>query len=198
MADSVPEGFSFSVKLHSSMTHSRDAAREDWIAFHRMLAPFITSGRMGIILAQFPWSFPLEEKSFSYLAVLRDSLASKKVAVEFRHKKWYTGEALERVHELGFIPVSVDLPGLQGLPETGLLTGGNNVYLRLHGKNSGTWWGNTQERYDYLYSEIEMTTWADRLRSLSKGVERCYVFFNNCHMGKAALNAGDMERLLGG
>ena len=58
--------------------------------------------------------------------------------------------------------------------------------------------GNTQERYDYLYTEEEMETWADRLRSLSAEVNRCYVFFNNCHMGKAALNAADMERLLAG
>ncbi|MCD4708498.1 MAG: DUF72 domain-containing protein [Candidatus Sabulitectum sp.] len=198
MTDSVPGGFSFSVKLHSSMTHSMDANKDDWIAFHRMLSPFILSGKMGMILAQFPWSFPLEEASFNYLAILRENLKGRKTVVEFRHDKWYTPEPLKRVREMDFIPVSVDLPGLQGLPETGLLAGDNAVYLRLHGRNSGKWWGNMQERYDYLYSVREMATWADKLRSLSKDVKRCYVFFNNCHMGKAALNARDMEKLLAG
>ncbi|MCK5785029.1 MAG: DUF72 domain-containing protein [Candidatus Sabulitectum sp.] len=198
MAASVPEGFSFSVKLHSSMTHSRDATRDDWTAFHRMLSPFIASDRMGMVLAQFPWSFPLEKGSLSYLRTLRDNLGDRRTAIEFRHEKWYTEEVLEQVRELGFVPVSVDLPGLQGLPDTGLLAGEKTAYLRLHGKNSDKWWGNTQERYDYLYSDKEMSTWANKLRSLSKDVKRCYVFFNNCHMGKAALNAEDMERLLGG
>ncbi|MEA3265882.1 MAG: DUF72 domain-containing protein [Candidatus Fermentibacteria bacterium] len=196
MSDSVPDNFSFSVKLYSSMTHSRDATAENWAAFDRMLAPLISSGKMGIVLAQFPWSFPLEKKSFSYLRTLRDNLGSKMAAVEFRHEKWYSEDVMEQVREMGFTLVSTDLPVLPGLPETGLLTGEDTVYLRLHGRNAGKWWGNTQERYDYLYSEKELKTWADKLRSLSKDVKSCYVFFNNCHMGKAALNAADMQRLM--
>jgi len=198
MADSVPPGFSFSVKLHSSMTHSRDSGEDQWRAFHRMLEPFIKTGRMGMILAQFPWSFPLEEKSFSYLNALAGNLKGLKTAVEFRHSRWYTGEPVQRVSEIGFVPVSVDLPALNGLPETGIMEETDTVYLRLHGRNAGKWWGNTLERYDYSYTAEEMEGWAAKLRSLSKGVRSCYVFFNNCHMGKAALNAEDMKRLLAG
>ncbi len=44
----------------------------------------------------------------------------------------------------------------------------------------------------------QKNTLYDNLRSLSSDVKRCYVFFNNCHMGKAALNAEDMKKLLGG
>lgn len=54
MADSVPQEFSFSVKLHSSMTHSLDATEEDWNAFRGMINPFTSSDKMGMILAQFP------------------------------------------------------------------------------------------------------------------------------------------------
>ncbi|MCP4648013.1 MAG: DUF72 domain-containing protein, partial [bacterium] len=148
--------------------------------------------------AQFPWSFTLEEESFSYLKTLRKKLEGYKTAIELRHAKWYTKEVIQQVQEMGFTPVSIDLPGLPGLPETGLLSNGNAVYLRLHGRNFDKWWGNTQERYDYLYTDDEITTWAERLGNLSKGTNSCYVFFNNCHMGKAALNAADMERLLAG
>ena len=196
MADSVPDGFVFSVKLHSSMTHSRDALRSQWAAFRRMCRPFVQSGRMGVVLAQFPWSFPFREESFCHLASIRKNLADMKVAVEFRHKKWYSAESLHRLRGMGFIPVSVDLPGLPGLPDNGLIDGGAAVYLRLHGRNSGSWWGNTQQRYDYLYTDNELKILAERLQRLSKGVKSCYVFFNNCHMGKAALNAADMQKLL--
>jgi uncharacterized protein YecE (DUF72 family) len=198
MADSVPEGFSFSVKLHSSMTHSRDAKDDQWKAFHSMLDPFIQSGKMGMVLAQFPWSFPLEEKSFSYLSDLAGNLKGLKTAVEFRHSRWYAAEPAGRVREIGLIPASVDLPLLSGLPETGIMTETDTVYLRLHGRNAGKWWGNTQERYDYFYKAEEMEDLAEKLRNLSNGVRSCYVFFNNCHMGKAALNAEDMKRLLEG
>jgi uncharacterized protein YecE (DUF72 family) len=198
MAGSVPAGFSFSVKLHSSMTHERNAERDQWERFHRMLEPLRRSGKMGMVLAQFPWSFPLEEGSFRWLSRLAGNLEGLDTAIEFRHRRWYGEEPLKRVLEMGFVPVSVDLPVLPGLPSTGLLTQGGKVYLRLHGRNRVKWWGNTQERYDYLYGEDELRGWAETLRNLSDGASSCYVFFNNCHMGKAALNARDMERLLSG
>lgn len=196
MADSVPRGFSFSVKLHSSMTHSRNAGNEEWKAFHSMLEPFSETGRMGMVLAQFPWSFPLEKESFQWLERLAGNLSGLNTAVEFRHSRWYSEEPLKRVLEMGFTPVSIDLPALSGLPETGLMRRGDSIYLRLHGRNAGKWWGNTQQRYDYLYSREELKPWTELLRNLSEGAKSCYVFFNNCHMGKAALNAQDMERLL--
>jgi uncharacterized protein YecE (DUF72 family) len=196
MSRSVPEGFSFSVKLHSSMTHSRDADKEQWNSFSKMIDPFRESGKMGMVLAQFPWSFPLDELSFEWLGHVAEQLDGYSKAIEFRHLKWYEEEPMQRVSGMGFTPVSLDLPGLSGLPETGLIRGGGNIYLRLHGRNSENWWGNTQERYDYLYNVDELRSWAVKLIGLSSGVKSCYVFFNNCHMGKAALNAQDMEKLL--
>jgi uncharacterized protein YecE (DUF72 family) len=198
MADSVPEGFSFSVKLHSSMTHSHNAGAEEWKAFLNMLEPFRGSGRMGMVLAQFPWSFPLEEDSFRKLRFISKQLAGIPAAAEFRHARWYGKESLRRVEAMGFAPVSVDMPQLDGLPETGLIGGGGSPYLRLHGRNGEKWWGNTQERYDYLYSREELQGWAKKLTDLSASEGRCYVFFNNCHMGSAALNAADMRMLLCG
>ncbi len=102
MADSVPDNFSFSIKLHSSMTHSRDATGEDWKAFKKMLHPLVASNKMGMVLAQFPWSFPLEEKSFSYLRTLRNKIEDNKAAIEFRHEKWYDEDVIQQVREIGF------------------------------------------------------------------------------------------------
>lgn len=143
-----------------------------------------------------PWSFPLENESFSYLKNLRDRTGDNATAVEFRHRQWYSKDVIEQVLEMGFTPVSLDLSDIPDLPETGLFTGHNAACLRLHGRNSDNWRGNTQQRYDYLYTDAEMATWTRSFKRLSKGVNSCYVFFNNCYMGKAALNAADMERLL--
>ncbi len=98
---------------------------------------------MGMVLAQFPWSLPLEEGSFSWLKGISENLPGIPIAAEFRHRRWYAEEPMERVLEMGFTPVSVDLPRLHGLPDTGLLRGKGTVYLRLHGRNREKWWGNT-------------------------------------------------------
>ena len=198
MVNAVPDNFFFSVKLHSSMTHSRDADKTRWKEFHTMLTPFIDSKKMGVVLAQFPWSFPLEEKSFSHLITIKNNLHGMNLVAEFRHKKWYQQSVLQRVKELGFSHASVDLPDLPGLPTTDLIEESKVAYLRFHGRNEKEWWGNTQMRYDYQYSDDQLSVWAEKLRSLSGNVKSCYVFFNNCHMGKAALNAKDMQRLMEG
>lgn len=198
MVASVPDNFSFSVKLHSSMTHSRDADKTDWDKYHFMLKPFIDSDKMGVILAQFPWSFQLGENSFNYLSIIKEHLPDKNVVVEFRHKKWYQKSVIKRVQEMGFGCASVDLPELSGLPGRELFDDSETVYCRFHGRNKKEWWGNTQMRYDYHYSDEQLSAWAEKLRNLSIKVKSCYVFFNNCHMGKAALNAKDMKRLMEG
>lgn len=198
MVSAVPDNFSFSVKLHSSMTHSRDAGKREWEEFHEMLRPFIDSEKLGVILAQFPWSFQLEENSFGYLSAIKENLPDLKVIAEFRHRKWYQKSVVKRVKEIGFSSASLDLPELSGLPGKELFENGDTVYCRLHGRNKKEWWGNSQMRYDYHYSAEQLSAWVEKLRNLSGKVKSCYVFFNNCHMGKAALNAKDMKRLMEG
>lgn len=47
----------------------------------------------------------------------------------------------------------------------------------------------------YLYSERELSTWADRLRRLGE-VRRAYVIFNNCYQNFGIMNATTMARML--
>lgn len=196
MADSVPPGFVFCVKLHSAMTHERNADENHWKAFHEMIGPFLESGRLGPVLAQFPWSFPLTEDSFETLSQIRERLGGLPAAVEFRHERWYSAEPLQRVCELGFSPVAVDLPGLPGLPGPDLPVAGGFGYARLHGRNREKWWGGGAERYDYSYSQGELREWAGRTGAMARLKGGAYVFFNNCHMGRAALDAAAMGRMM--
>lgn len=53
-----------------------------------------------------------------------------------------------------------------------------------------------QLRYDYDYSERELSEWLGRLNELAKQAKQTYLFFNNCHAGQAARNAKLMEELL--
>lgn len=196
MADTVPPGFIFCVKLHRSMTHEGDPEDADWEAFHGMLRPLRESRRLGPVLAQFPWSFPLSEPGFQRLRSIMERLEGLPSAAEFRHERWYSPESLERVREIGFAPVAVDLPDLPGLPGRELPVMGDFCYARLHGRNRETWWKGGANRYDYRYTSAELGEWAERIRGMASGRREAYVFFNNCHMGRAALDAGTMEKML--
>jgi len=69
-------------------------------------------------------------------------------------------------------------------------------YARLHGRNGGKWWGGGALRYDYAYTPAELLEWGKRIRAMAGGGRGAYVFFNNCHMGRAALDARTMGRIL--
>jgi uncharacterized protein YecE (DUF72 family) len=54
------------------------------------------------------------------------------------------------------------------------------AYLRFHSRNGKTWWGlDAVARYDYLYSEAELETWADRIKQIAVKADRVLAYFNN-------------------
>ncbi len=73
-------------------------------------------------------------------------------------------------------------------------------YLRLHGRNSETWFDPDAERdnkYDYLYSEHELSDVAKTAKRLAEGRDDTYVFTNNHFGGQAVANAIDLMTALG-
>ena len=104
---------------------------------------------------------------------------------------------LDQLRELGISYCAVDEPNLPGLvpPEAAATTGLG--YVRLHGRNTKTWWGgNASERYNYLYSEQELKEWAPKIQQIAASTQDTYVLFNNCHAGYAAKNAKTMQSIL--
>jgi uncharacterized protein YecE (DUF72 family) len=84
----------------------------------------------------------------------------------------------------------VDLPALPRLPGPGAEVTNGEGYIRLHGRNSQTWWGEHGDlRYDYEYSIGELKEWAVRAKGMTKKARQVVIFMNNCHQGQAAKNA---------
>ena len=196
MVSRTPEGFRFSVKLHSSMTHGRDAGESEWSAYRDMVRPLEESGRLACCLAQFPYSFKASPESAGYVLGLREKLEPVPLAAEFRHDGWYRQEVLERLAEGGVALVSVDLPALSHLPPRAPVGGSPFGYVRFHGRNAGKWWDGGQLRYDWAYSREELSGWMPGLRWLARQSDTIYLFFNNCHAGKAIDGAAMMRELL--
>ncbi len=75
-------------------------------------------------------------------------------------------------------------------------------YVRLHGRNYEQWFQEREEgkgaeqRYNYIYSVMELEPWAERTRRVAAGARSTFVVTNNHFRGKAVTNALQLIHLL--
>ncbi len=192
------------VKLEQLPTDLRDAAPTDergrvnrpprefraeiFGRFHEALEPLRAAGKLGGILLQFPSYVVAKDLSRDYLAWAVEQLAGDRPLVEFRHRSWLDEEnrsaTLAFLEELGAAHVVTDSPHTEAknLVPTVVAATAPLAYLRMHGRNAGTWntrGGSASDRFDYLYSAEELEEWAEPLRGLSEASEEVFVLFNN-------------------
>jgi uncharacterized protein YecE (DUF72 family) len=192
------------VKLEQLPTDLRDAAPTDergrvnrpprefraeiFGRFHEALEPLRAAGKLGGILLQFPSYVVAKDLSRDYLAWAVEQLAGDRPLVEFRHRSWLDEEnrsaTLAFLEELGAAHVVTDSPRTEArnLVPTVVAATAPLAYLRMHGRNAGTWntrGGSASDRFDYLYSAEELEEWVEPLRGLSEASEEVYVLFNN-------------------
>jgi uncharacterized protein YecE (DUF72 family) len=197
--------FRFTVKTHRRLTHDilqpDRSIREDAAAFQEFrdgLRPMVDAGRLGCVLAQFPYAFTDTPPARGYLDRAMDRLGDLGLVIEFRHRSWVAPETFERLRRRQVGWCVVDEPQLSRLmPWTGEVTSGN-AYVRFHGRNAAQWFGtSTAERYNYLYSDAELRGLAGKVADLAAPAKALYVFFNNCHAGAAAKNALQFQKIIG-
>ena len=187
--------FSFVVKAHKSMTHEKtDNVKELCMRFKAGIEPL--NGNMKALLFQFPYMFVPGDENIGYLQSLREEFDGYKPVVEFRNAKWSDDRYLEMLKELSFGYCIVDEPKLKGLlPFSPHLTS-DTGYFRFHGRNTSWFKEPLEVRYDYLYSEKELRQFVVPIRDIARRASTTYVFFNNCHAGKAVKNALMMIEML--
>jgi uncharacterized protein YecE (DUF72 family) len=188
-------GLTFCVKLHRSFTHEREADKAAADRFRFTIDPARQAGRLGPLLAQFPYSFKNGPDGRAHLANLAEWFEGLELAVEFRHASWERDPIREYLADLGLSLVSVDLPDLRGLPAPATYAGAPYAYVRLHGRNAGQWFDaqNAADRHDYLYTPAELEGWVRAIRGASP--ERAFVFFQNTTRGQALENARQFREL---
>jgi len=74
MVEKTGEGFVFSIKANQKMTHQFEDNASVFEAFCRVLEP--VAGKLGCILAQFPYSFKLNRQRRDYLELFKKDWAS--------------------------------------------------------------------------------------------------------------------------
>jgi uncharacterized protein YecE (DUF72 family) len=198
MSEKTDEGFLFSVKANKQMTHQQEDNAAVFKAFCQMLEPVITAGKLGCILAQFPYSFRLNQRNWDYLRWVREQLGELPVVVELRNAGWLRSEVFDWLHQLDLGFCCVDEPPLPNLLPPIAEATSDIGYVRFHGRNSAKWWQHEHayERYDYSYTPQELGEWVPRIRKLDSLAERTFVFANNHWRGQAVSTIRQLRLML--
>ena len=180
----------FAVKVHKSMTHSRDADTDMYQRLKESVQPLRDVGMLGPFLVQFPYSFHRTRENRVYLKELLDRLEPFHTAIEFRHGSWDNEQVREAFRKTNKTFVSVDYPPLYGLPESGLHITSDTVYIRMHGRNQKTWWEgkSAAERHDYQYTPDELRPWVLTIKEQEENISQLYLMMQNTTKGHALEN----------
>jgi len=177
---------------------------ELWNRFEQALLPLDSSGKLGVVLFQFPpWFYPGNEQR-DYILACKERLPQYTIAVEFRHNSWVNEKNIERTlnflrdHNLPFVCVDEPQGFKSSVPAVAEATS-DIALIRFHGRNRETWEKkgiSVTERLNYLYSEEELGEWVPRIKELASKTHQLHVLFNNCHHDKAVVNARQVRRML--
>jgi uncharacterized protein YecE (DUF72 family) len=179
---------------------------EMWQRFKDGVEPLKAAGRLGYILIQLPpWAMK-NSGNLRHLEECAGQLEGYTLAVEFRNKTWL--EEKERREVLGFLReqnlalVTVDEPQgtFSSVPDVWEATSPDLAVVRFHGHNLENWTKKNitaAERFDYLYSEEELSELASRVKQLRERTAEVHAMFNNCYSDKATTNARQFANMLG-
>jgi uncharacterized protein YecE (DUF72 family) len=195
--EKTPDTFLFSVKAHRSITHDRtDQGFEEML---EALEPMAAAGKLGCILAQFPYSFQPTPQNYAYLDLLRREFPLMPVVVEFRHAAWVQPKTFDFLAERDLGYCCVDEPRLRGLMPPAVVVSGPLAYVRFHGRNAEKWWDHEEawERYDYEYSLPELQEWLPNFQKL-RPAPLTLVYANNHYKGKSVQTQRALKEILVG
>lgn len=192
--------FLFTAKAHQSFTHRGNSSAAEHAAYVKSMSPLHDAGRLGAVLLQFPWSFRFDEASRHRLDELVLGLGSLPLALEVRHASWASDDARAYLSEKPLTVCGIDQPVIgESLRPYQFLPGPAGAYFRFHGRNYRHWFAadaGRDQRYDYLYTQSELSPWADVIRSAAKASERVFVVLNNHFRGQAPANAFELSAML--
>jgi len=169
------------------------------------LHPLLSSGKLGVLVFQFPPWFTYREEHLDLISERKSLMGRYPFAVEFRHGSWYAPAVRDKVFHFlrknQIIHVVADEPqfGSQATIPFVPQTTADIAYYRLHGRNKENWLKKGVEtalRYSYEYSEEELKKFVPDIQTSAKMAKETYVMFNNCHGGRAMRNAEEMNVLI--
>jgi uncharacterized protein YecE (DUF72 family) len=175
--------------------------------FLRAMSIFRDARKLGILLLQLSPAFSPRKHQLNELQPSIDMLDGYNLAIEFRNRNWAVGDQLQSTidflqkHHAVFVNVDAPASGhFMVMPsDIDEVTNPKVAYLRLHGRNEKAYvTGRTVAvRFNYDYSESEITEVAQRSRKLAKETRQLHVIFNNNNLDYAPRAALRLRKALG-
>lgn len=203
----TPPDFEFAVKMYQKFTHPNMAVdpgpvtQADVDAFKGGIDPLAAAGKLGPLLVQFPFSFQRQDEAVDYLHWLLRAFSEYQLAIELRHRSWSDAATATRAlfseHRASW--VQIDEPKFESSIHQDLSPGDSGIYyLRLHGRNAKEWWDHaeSEDRYNYFYSEDELAPIADKARQARALKKKIYLFMNNHFSAQSIANATTLKKML--
>jgi uncharacterized protein YecE (DUF72 family) len=191
--------FRFTAKLLNRFTHERRLAAAEVRQFKDGLLPFLAAGRLGALLAQFPYSFHNTAENRAYLTEIKTAFPEFPLALEVRHRSWQRREVRDFLRETAWEFCNLDQPQVSYPLGATRWVMGSLGYLRCHGRRKEAWFEfekDREARYDYYYPPEELEDLAARARELQEKARDVYLIFNNHPRGQAVANGLEMAHLL--
>ena len=203
--DSLPASFGTGKRQIYMKDLPQAAQRWIWEAFDRALDPLRHTGKLGVVLLQFPPWFAINRQNQRSIERCRELLPETRLAVEFRNSSWLEDHAATETLALltanGMTYAAVDGPqGFRSsVPLLAAVTEPGLALLRLHGRNVENWEApgiSVAERFKYLYSTQELDTLRTKVQQLAEQAEETHVLFNNCYSDYGVRNAAQLAEML--
>jgi uncharacterized protein YecE (DUF72 family) len=178
----TPDGFVMAVKASRYLTHVR-RLRDPAEPVGRLLGAAAGLGdRLGPVLLQLPPDFRADPGALDRCLAEFSRVAAAaglrvRVAVEFRHDSWWTGEVRELLTRHG---ATLSWADRLGRPLAPLWRTADWGYLRLH-EGAGSPWPR--------YGEQALRSWVRRLAETWPDDADIFVYFNNDQGGAAVHDA---------
>lgn len=203
----TPPGFEFAVKLYQKFTHPEmtvdrtPVSQADVDAFKGGIDPLAAAGKLGPLLIQFPFSFQRTPEAVDYLRWLMAAFLEYGLAVELRHRSWSDEQrsTTALLNEYKAALVQIDEPKFESSIRQDFSAGDADVYyVRFHGRNAKEWWDHaeSEDRYNYFYSEAELQPIADKARRARDLKKKVYLLMNNHFSAQSAANATTLKKML--
>ncbi len=209
-AKAANPNFVFTAKLHRSFTHNPMAVMEptsaasirpndeDEALAREGLEALAGEGKLGALLIQFPVSFKNTSLNREYVEKLIREFIEYPRVIEVRHDSWDDPDTIDYFVQKNVAFCNIDQPLIgRSLKPTEHVTSPVG-YVRLHGRNYDQWFEAEKgaDRYNYLYSEIELAGWKDKIGRIAEKAEVTYVVANNHFEAKGGVNALQLKNML--
>jgi uncharacterized protein YecE (DUF72 family) len=193
--------FLFTAKLWQKFTHEENATSADEQMVRMGFDVLHSVNRLGAVLLQFPFSFHNTVENRTRLQRVIGTFSDYPLVVEVRHSSWSTEEFYGFLHERHVGICNIDQPLIGRSVAPGERATSGLGYVRLHGRRDDTWFSDdpempSHERYNYLYSEEELTPWRRRIEHVAAHTKTTFVVTNNHFEGKGVVNALQLIHML--